>query len=61
MKYFTLAAACLLVAQGAKLEQRGIWDDAMGGVDQSAYNKEAPKEYKEVDKPKIDYAAIAKK
>ena len=35
----------------------------MGGVDQSEYNKAAPKAYaeKEIEKPKIDYAAIERK
>ena len=61
MKFIALAAASLALSHALKIEQRGIWDDAIGGVDQKEYNKEAPKEYKEVEKPKIDYAAIERK
>ena len=38
-----------------------IWGDVMGGIDQGDYNKETPRAYKPQDKPKINYAAIAKK
>ena len=58
MKHFALAAL-LAMASAHRLE--GIWDDSMAGINQAEYNAEAPKDYKEKDKPKIDYAAIERK
>ena len=56
--------ALLLLSTASGIRHDSIWDDAMGGVDSSDYNKSAPKEYKEADKPKakkVDYEAIYKK
>ena len=49
------------VISAHKLSHDSIWDDMIGGVDQTSYNKEAPKAYKEKEKPKVDYKAIAAK
>ena len=60
MKYFTL----LLLAGGVsavKVDNSGIWGEVMGGIDDSSYNSETPKDYKGVEPPKIDYEAIARK
>ena len=58
-------ALLILGAQAIRLDQstdsKGIWGDAMGGIDTTSYNKETPKDYKGVEAPKIDYEAIARK
>ena len=60
MKILTYFALVGIIA-GHKLVHDSIWDDMIGGVDESSYNKEAPKAYKEKEKPKVDYKAIAAK
>tara|TARA_B110000285_G_C14913106_1_gene508899 strand:- start:515 stop:790 length:276 start_codon:yes stop_codon:yes gene_type:complete len=56
--------ALLLLSTASGIRHDSIWDDAMGAVDSSDYNKSTPKEYKEADKPKVkkvDYEAMYKK
>ena len=56
--------ALLLLGAASGIKHDSIWDDAMGSIDQSEFNKSAPKEYKEAEKPKekkVDYEAMYKK
>ena len=62
MKSSIIALLLLGVASGIRHDS--IWDDALGGVDSSAYNENTPKDYKPAEKPKekkVDYEAMYKK
>ena len=60
-------ALLLLGVQAVRIDQstdsKGIWGDAMGGIDASSYNQadSSLDAYKGVEAPKIDYEAIARK
>ena len=57
MKFVFIAALGAIVS-AHKLNHDSIWDDMIGGVDESTCNKEAPKAYKEAEKPKVDVKKI---
>ena len=61
MKFALLILGASAVRVQQTTDTKGIWGDAMGGIDQTSYNKETPSEYKGVEPPKVDYEAIARK
>ena len=61
MRFALIALLGVVSVQSHKLSHDSIWDDMIGGVDESSYNKETPKEYKEAEKPKVDRKAILAK
>ena len=62
MKFAALIIGAQAIHIHNSIDSKGIWGDAMLGVDAKDYNDEKGLEaYKGVEPPKIDYEAIARK